>query len=314
MRSIADMFDTAIKRYGAETSCLRFLPENRYNRSIFPTTGQYDWFSGQALYCLVRYVRPKRIVEISTSSGYSTLFMAMAIKENGFGSIDTFELDRRAAMAAEENFKRYDVSEYIDLHIGDARKTSKCLSVEDKKEVDIMFLDSLHTESFARWFIENFVLLAKRNALFHMHDILPLHATVRCWDGPPWEDAPPYLHNRRGIIWKIMRMIRSRPDDQYVVPKVRNPSVPGELPTYDGNRTTEAIFGNKLADLMSRDHYVFCYDIADKYPTLNPREYDDQTIARQDAKGHPFEWNESFWAFAGPLADAYAKLCDTIAY
>ena len=71
----------AIEQFGSETESLEFLPENRYNKNMFPTTGQYDWFSGQMLYCLIRYLKPRRILEISTASGYATMFMAMALKK-----------------------------------------------------------------------------------------------------------------------------------------------------------------------------------------------------------------------------------------
>ncbi len=52
--SIHDIIRKAVEKFGAETRDLEFLPENRYNREMFPMTGQYDWFSGQALCCLMR--------------------------------------------------------------------------------------------------------------------------------------------------------------------------------------------------------------------------------------------------------------------
>ncbi len=97
---ISDLFKKAADDYGHETATLAFLPENRYNRNIFLTQGQYDWLSGQLLYCLVRYLKPKRILEISASSGYSTMFMALALKKNQGGLIFSYELDPKAAKSA----------------------------------------------------------------------------------------------------------------------------------------------------------------------------------------------------------------------
>jgi hypothetical protein len=74
MADILRTCDEAVSLYGEETECLRFLPENRYNRDIFPSGGQYDWFSGQLLYCLVRHLKPVRVIEISPGSGYTSLF------------------------------------------------------------------------------------------------------------------------------------------------------------------------------------------------------------------------------------------------
>ena len=67
------------------------MPESRYDRSVFPTLGQYDWLSGQVLYCLVRATRPRKLVEFSTSSGYSTTFSALAMQRNGVGTLHTVD-------------------------------------------------------------------------------------------------------------------------------------------------------------------------------------------------------------------------------
>lgn len=300
---LGDLFDKAIAAHWLETPSLRFLPENRYDRSVFPTTGQYDWFSGQLLYCVMRHRKPQRIIEIAAGSGYSTLFMAMALKANGTGLIDTFEMDRRTAATAQRNFERYGVSQFINLHVGDARVTSSRIEREGAK---ILFLDSLHTEAFARWFIEAFVLGAEPDALFHMHDIMPLHARVRMCGGPPFIRVGSRIARLRRHLRDLIK--GKAPANEVIPPTIYPPSVPGQLPTYNGNHTTETLLGNRLAEIMSPKHYVYCHELADHYPMLEPRRYDPQAIGRQDAAGQPFEWNESLWAFAGPQAEAYRKI------
>ena len=66
----------------------------------------------------------------------------------------------------------------------------------DTLNADILFLDSLHSESFARWFIESFVLTASEETLFHMHDILPRHARVRKYGGPPFEKKQENIYQK----------------------------------------------------------------------------------------------------------------------
>ncbi|MFQ5915183.1 MAG: O-methyltransferase [Nitrospinota bacterium] len=303
--SIQSLFEAAIRTYAEEADTLRFLPENRYNCAIFPATGQYDWFSGQLLYCLIRYRRPMRIIEISTSSGYSTLFMALALRKNGFGRVHTFEIDASVAYAAMKNFERYHVKTYVDVHIGDARTNIK--RVEGITRSEMLFLDSVHTETFARWFIETLVTKARKEALFQMHDILPLEARVRHRGGPPWPLLPQVYRRTRHLLGDI---VRGRPLARGRVKRiVRRADLPGTLPTYNGNSSTEAIFGNRLVSLMSRYDYCFCYDVADKYSDLlSSRKYDEMAIGRQDAEGRPFEWNESLWAYAGAVSEAYVTL------
>jgi hypothetical protein len=80
------------------------------------------------------------------------------------------------------------------------------------------------------------------------------------------------------------------------------------LQTFDGNCTTEAIWGNKLAAMMTEEDHLFLYDVADKYPLLEPRNYDRYAVGRTDSKGEPMEWNEALWCKVSAVKSAYTKL------
>ena len=298
------VFEAAIREFQAERTVLRPLAAARYDRTIFPTVGQYDWFSGQALYCLVRHLKPEAIVEVSTSSGYSTLFMGLALKRNGKGHIRTFEMDPRAAAAAEKNFRRWEVDPFVRLHVGDARR-----NVTDRtgKDASLLFLDSLHSERFARWFLECLVASPPADSLFHMHDIMPTDARVRKFGGPPF---PPDRKKSAFKRWK--NAIRGRAPSDEELPQslkaVFPPDAANPLPTYDGNDTTEAVFGNRLAGKLGADDKAYCHHIADRFPELGPRDFDHVVVGWEDGHGRPLEWNESLWAYAGRIAEAYASL------
>ena len=300
----------AIEQFGSETESLEFLPENRYNKNMFPTTGQYDWFSGQMLYCLIRYLKPRRILEISTASGYATMFMALALKQNKWGKVDTFELNAKAAKAAVKLFKQYDVDAFVESYVGDARR----ISVATPSDYNVYFLDSLHTEDFARWFMDTHIMRSDRiDALFHMHDILPLHSRVRRWNAPPFESDEFDEKPRQSMFEKIKDKVHDlvhiprRQEEQRVSIQIHPPDKLGGLQTFDGNCTTEAIWGNKLAALMKPEDHVFLYDITNDYQQMTPRKYDHAAIGRSDSNNIPMEWNESWWCNVAALKVAYRQ-------
>jgi len=311
--SLRNLIHKAITIYGHETPRLSFLPENRYNKQMFPDTGQYDWFSGQVLYCLIRHLHPRRILEISTSCGYATMFMALALKENNWGMVDTHEINPQASHAAQRLIMRYGLDRYVNFRIGDARETS----LNSASDYGIYFLDSTHTESFLRWFIETHILPASRiDSLLHVHDILPRSARVRRWGNPPFPEA---LHSRGtggkrpGHKWfakSIARFFR-RPalndEEDFFEVKVYPPGPGQELETCDGNFTTEAALGNELVALMKQGNFVYLYDLAGEYPQLEPRKYDHDAVRRTDAQGQPMEWNESLWCHVTAMKDVYRK-------
>lgn len=313
--NIRQTIKRAVTQYGHETQTLEFLPENRYNTSLFPTTGQYDWFSGQVLYCLIRYLKPARILEISTASGYATLYMGMALKKNAWGKVDTYELEPKSARAAMQLFKKYEVDRHIHCHVGDARKTS----INAASDYTIYFLDSLHTEEFARWFLESHVQRSDRiDALFHMHDILPLHARVRRYNAPPFVSTEFDPHIETGPLGNLKRslcnLLRRQHEEEGAIPiQVYPPEGMGSLETFDGNCTTEAVWGNRLASFMKKEENVFLYDIANDYPELSPRKYDHTVIGRTDSQNKPMEWNETWWCTVSALKAAYRRLSEVSA-
>ena len=72
------------------------------------------------LQVLILASKPKRVLEIGTSIGFSTVMMAKAMKHYG-GRIVTIELDEAVAEQAKLNFKRQGVDDMIEVIIGDAQ-------------------------------------------------------------------------------------------------------------------------------------------------------------------------------------------------
>ena len=73
---------------------------------------------GKLLNLLVRMNKAKRILEIGTLGGYSTIWMARALPADG--KIVTLELDTHHAKVARVNIKRAGLSDLVDLRMGPA--------------------------------------------------------------------------------------------------------------------------------------------------------------------------------------------------
>ncbi|HDZ05985.1 hypothetical protein LCGC14_0121700 [marine sediment metagenome] len=92
----------------------------------------------QGLYLvdLIKKNKLKNIVEFGTSFGISTLFLAQGALETK-GRIITTELIASKAEKAIENFKKAEVSNIIDVRIGDAMQTLQ----NHIEPIDLLFLD-----------------------------------------------------------------------------------------------------------------------------------------------------------------------------
>lgn len=73
---------------------------------------------GRVLKMLVRMIRPHRILEIGTYTGYATLCLAEALPEGG--RIDTLEINDELEDFIREQFGKARLADRIRLHIGDA--------------------------------------------------------------------------------------------------------------------------------------------------------------------------------------------------
>src|SRR5215510_9388759 len=76
---------------------------------------------------LCRALRATRVVEIGTSFGVSTLYLADAVRANGGGVVIGTEYEPAKAAAARANFAEAGVADLVDLREGDLRDTLRDL-------------------------------------------------------------------------------------------------------------------------------------------------------------------------------------------
>lgn len=95
---------------------------------------------GMLLQLWTRMMGARRILEIGTLGGYSTIWMAKALPEDG--RIVTLELDPRHAEVARRNFEAAGVEPLVELRVGDALSQLAALEQEGTEPFDLIFIDA----------------------------------------------------------------------------------------------------------------------------------------------------------------------------
>jgi predicted O-methyltransferase YrrM len=95
---------------------------------------------GKLLNLLATIAGAKRILEIGTLGGYSTIWLARALPPDG--RLVTLELDPRHAMVAKANIERAGLSDLVDLRVGPALKSLEALAREGAAPFDFVFIDA----------------------------------------------------------------------------------------------------------------------------------------------------------------------------
>ncbi|MEP9353487.1 O-methyltransferase [Xanthobacter sp. KR7-65] len=95
---------------------------------------------GQMLAIFARMVGARRILEIGTLGGYSTIFLARALPEDGV--VVTLEADPHHAEVARANFARAGIAGKVDLRVARAIETLPQLEAEGAGPFDLVFIDA----------------------------------------------------------------------------------------------------------------------------------------------------------------------------
>ena len=94
---------------------------------------------GKFLELLVRISGARRVLEIGTLGGYSTLWLARALPKDG--QIVSLELDPRHAGIARANLKNAGMLDRVDIRVGPATKSLEAL-VASGASFDFIFIDA----------------------------------------------------------------------------------------------------------------------------------------------------------------------------
>jgi predicted O-methyltransferase YrrM/GNAT superfamily N-acetyltransferase len=119
-----------IRRFAAQIPRLLFrrpLPWARLEPRLQDMYLALDPASGMFLYLLARALGARRIVEFGTSFGISTIYLALAVRDNGGGRVVGTELVPEKAERARAHLEEAGLADLVEIRIGDACQTLRQL-------------------------------------------------------------------------------------------------------------------------------------------------------------------------------------------
>jgi caffeoyl-CoA O-methyltransferase len=95
---------------------------------------------GKLLRLLAEIAGARRVLEIGTLGGYSTIYLARALPESGV--VVSLELDREHAEVARRNIERAGLAGRVEVRVGDARELLAAMVEEGTEPFDLIFIDA----------------------------------------------------------------------------------------------------------------------------------------------------------------------------
>lgn len=132
----------ATNQKALDEKVVAFLKKNKDNWHDL----NVPYADGQALYDLIVRNKYTSALEIGTSTGHSTIWIAWAMSKTG-GKVVTIEIDESRHKEALENLKAVGLSQYVDAKLADAHELVKTL----QGPFDFVFSDADKT-----WYTQYF--------------------------------------------------------------------------------------------------------------------------------------------------------------
>ena len=106
---------------------------------------------GRFLELLVRVTAARRVLEIGTLGGYSTIWLARALPEGG--AVVTLELEQAHAEVARKNLQRAGLAHRVDLRVAPAAESLAAMVREQCPPFDFIFIDADKTSypEYLQW-------------------------------------------------------------------------------------------------------------------------------------------------------------------
>jgi predicted O-methyltransferase YrrM len=123
---------------------------------------------GKLLYMLARLANARRILEIGTLGGYSTIWMARALPADG--KLITLEFDPKHAAVAKSNVERAGFSRIVDVRVGAALDSLPAIEAEKGGPFDLFFIDAdkVNNPNYFEWAIK----LSRRGSVIVVDNVV----------------------------------------------------------------------------------------------------------------------------------------------
>jgi predicted O-methyltransferase YrrM len=110
---------------------------------------------GRLLQILVRLVGARRVLELGTLGGYSTILMARALGEGG--RLISLEANPKFAEVARASIERAGVGDIVEVRIGPALESLPLLAEEGAGPFDLVFIDAdkVNTPHYFDWALDH---------------------------------------------------------------------------------------------------------------------------------------------------------------
>ena len=123
------------KNSSKEPKILKDLNKETYLKVLNPRMLS-GHIQGRFLSIITKLIKPKKILEIGTYTGYSAICMAEGLIENGI--IHTIDINEELVSIQNKYFAKSKCNNSIIQHVGDARRIIKSIN----EKFDLVFLDA----------------------------------------------------------------------------------------------------------------------------------------------------------------------------
>ena len=187
---------------------LEWIQKQTHIRTNFPRmlSGRVQ---GELLKMLVSLTGAKRILEIGSFTGYSTVCLALGGGEDCI--VDALEINDELEDLMREGWDKAGVSDRVRLHLGDACETLGRLAGEPGREYDFVFMDANKRE-YCKYY-ELLMPLLRPGGLIVADDVL--------WDGKVYAESVPSDAQTQGLL-EFNRRVAEDPGVETVMLPLRD--------------------------------------------------------------------------------------------
>jgi len=137
---ISDLFNQPDEALDAVEKAI--IEENIPQISISPNQGKF-------LQIMAKLCGAKKILELGTLGGYSTIWFGRALPEGG--KLITLEYSQHHANVAQKNIERAGLGDVVEIRVGKALDTLPVLQEEGQGPFDLIFIDA-DKQPYAEYF------------------------------------------------------------------------------------------------------------------------------------------------------------------